>query len=58
MMTSGVSCMIQKKKSECNVVESKETESSETENAKTASGNIVYSIFYAKGTIHHEFVPE
>jgi histone-lysine N-methyltransferase SETMAR len=37
------------------LVESKETES---ENAKIADENNIYCIFYDKGIIHHEFVPE
>jgi hypothetical protein len=31
---------------------------SESENAKIAGKNEVDCIFYAKGIIHHEFVPE
>jgi hypothetical protein len=41
VMKVGVSCTIQKKTSDCNLVASKETEISESENAKIAGENNV-----------------
>jgi hypothetical protein len=40
------------------LVESKETESSDSENTKIVGENNVDCIFYAKGIIYHETVPE
>jgi hypothetical protein len=40
------------------LVESKKTEISGSDNAKIAGENNADCIFYNKGAIHHEFVPE